>query len=90
MQIDIKSCNTPNLYDTYHTFITDIWQNVFTRRVQQKIKAPVKVNPFSVFLLSDWSELLCTYQSISGRTSSRLYEYKTFYDKHSFKIKCLF
>ena len=51
------------------------WQYVFTRSAQQKIKAPVKVNPFSVFLLSDWSGLLCTDQSISGRTSSRLYEY---------------
>ena len=48
---------------------------VFTRSVQQKIKAPVKVNPFSVVLLSDWSGQLCTDQSISGRTSSRLYEY---------------
>ena len=34
------------------------WQHVFTRSVQQKIKAPVTVNPFSVFLLSDWSGLL--------------------------------
>ena len=22
MHIDIKSCNTPNFYDTYHTFMT--------------------------------------------------------------------
>ena len=22
MHIDIKSCNTPNFYDTYHTFLT--------------------------------------------------------------------
>ena len=73
MHIDIKSCNTPNFYDTYHTFMTIalFLQHVFTRSVQQKIKAPVKVNPFSVVLLSDWSGLLCTDQSISGRTSSR-------------------
>ena len=43
-----------------------------------------------MFLLSDWSGRLCTNQSISGRTSSRLYEYETFYDKLSFQIKCLF
>ena len=51
------------------------WQHVVTRSVQQKIKALVKVNPFSVVLLSDWLGLLFTDQSISGRTSSRLYEY---------------
>ena len=49
----------PYFYDTYHTFMTlslYCFDNVFTRRVQQKIKAPVKVNPFSVFLLDDWSD----------------------------------
>ena len=44
------------------------WQHVFTRSVPQKIKAPLKVNPFSVFLFSDWSGLSCTDQSISGKT----------------------
>ena len=65
----------------FMTLITLLWLSialfwhVFTRSVQQKIKAPVKVNPFSVVLLSDWSRLLCTDQSISGRTNSKLYEY---------------
>ena len=54
------------------------WQHVFTRSVQQMIKAPVKVNPFSVVLLSDWSGLLCTDQSISGMLSVH------------WQIKCLF
>ena len=45
----------------------------FYKKCAVEDKAPVKVNPFSVFLLSDWSGLLCTDQSISGRTSSRLY-----------------
>ena len=57
--IGIKSCNIPNLYDTYFTFMTlhcivlttSFYkkQQDFTRSVQQKIKAPVKVNPFYGF-----------------------------------------
>ena len=35
------------------------WQHVLTRSVQQKIKAPVKVNSFSVVLLSDFVGWLC-------------------------------
>ena len=52
MHIDIKSCNTPNFYDTYHTFMTlccIVLTTCFTRSVPLKIKAPVKVNPFLCF-----------------------------------------
>ena len=50
--VDIKRCNTPNFYDTYHTFMIlycIVMTTCFTRSVQQKIKAPVKVNPCPAF-----------------------------------------
>ena len=76
MLIDIKSCNTPTFYDTYHTFMTlycIVLTTCFYKKRVAEIKAPVTVNPFSAFLLSD-CRLLCADQSISGRTGSSLYE----------------
>ena len=81
MHIDIKSCNTLNFYDTYHTFMT-LYCNVlrtcfFTRSVQQKIKAPVKIYPFSVicFLIGQDSCAL-TSQYLSEQAPACM----TYYD----------
>ena len=49
--------------------------HTFSHTLLQKIKAPVKVNPFLCFFSFWLVRTLCTNQSISGRVSSRLYEY---------------
>ena len=50
------------------TLLLQCFDNMFFYKKRAvEIKAPVKVNPFSVFLLSDWSGLLCTDQIIFGR-----------------------
>ena len=56
MHIDIKSCNTSKFYDTYHTFMTlycIVLTTCFYKKPAAEDQTPVKVNPFSVFLLSD-------------------------------------
>ena len=63
----------PNFYDTHHTFMNlcCIVLTCFTQDACSRISKRL----LKLILLSDWSGLLCTVQSISGRTSSRLYDY---------------
>ena len=55
MHIDIKSCNTPNFYDTYHTFMTlylYFFDNMFLQEAcSRRSKHLLKLIPFLCFCL---------------------------------------